>query len=74
MAIKNDGELAVMNAIKGDDNVKELIPKITPSKQLPVNIKALCIILAYMLRMNELDKTSPEELEFILQKTPYLIE
>ena len=41
---------------------------------MPVNIKALCLILAYMLRMNELDETNKEDLEFILSKTPYLIE
>ena len=63
-----------MNAIKQDDNVKELLPKVSPSKQLPVNIKAVCIILAYMLRMNELDKIGAEELDYILSKTPYLIE
>jgi hypothetical protein len=44
-----------MNSIKSDDAVKELLPKVAPNRMLPVNIKALCIILAYMLRMNELD-------------------
>ena len=55
-----------MNKIKQDDAVKELLPKVSPSKQLPVNIKALCIILAYMLRMNELEETGKEDLEFII--------
>jgi hypothetical protein len=74
MAIKNEKDQTVMNSIKQDDAVKELLPKVSPSKQLPVNIKALCLILAYMLRMNELDETNKEDLEFILSKTPYLIE
>jgi hypothetical protein len=35
----------------------------------------LCIILAYMLRMNELDDGSlQQDLEFILSKATYLIE
>ena len=35
----------------------------------------LCILLAYMLRMNELDDGSlQQDLEFILSKATYLIE
>lgn len=35
----------------------------------------LCIVLAYMLRMNELDDGSlQQDLEFILSKATYLIE
>mgnify|MGYP000083943819 CR=1 FL=1 len=55
MAIKSEKEKEIMNAIKSDESVKELLPKIAPNRMLPSNIKALCIVLAYMLRMNELD-------------------
>lgn len=74
MPVRSKQEEAILNAIKADENVKELLPKIAPNRMLPVNIKALCIIVAYMLRMNELDQTLYEDLEFILSKAPYLIE
>ena len=35
---------------------------------------SLCIILAYMLRMNELDENLQQDLEYILSKSTYLIE
>lgn len=56
MGIKSEKEKAIINAIKSDENVKELIPKVTPNR-VPVNLKALCLTLAYMLRMNEIDET-----------------
>lgn len=56
MAIKNEQDKAVVNAIKQDDNVKELIPKTVPNR-VPANLKALCLTLAYMLRMNELNES-----------------
>ena len=34
-------------------------------------MQAFCIILAYMLRMNELDSDLQEDLEFVLKKIPY---
>lgn len=73
MGIKNEKDKAVINAIKSDENVKELIPKVTPNR-VPVNLKALCLTLAYMLRMNELDESVQEDVNYILSKAPYLME
>jgi len=73
MGIKSEKEKSVINAIKNDENVKELIPKVTPNR-VPVNLKALCLILAYMLRMNEIDENLQEDLNHILSKAPYLME
>lgn len=39
-----------------------------------MDMKALCLIIGYMLRMTDLDESVQEDLEFILSKTPYLIE
>lgn len=39
-----------------------------------MNGPTLCIILAYMLRMNELNESLQEDLEYILSKSTYLIE
>ena len=45
-------------AIKSDDATKELIPiKIAGALADILNVPSLCIILAYMLRMNELDES-----------------
>lgn len=54
MSLKGEKDKAIINAIKSDENVKELIPKAVPNR-VPVNLKALCLTLAYMLRMNELN-------------------
>jgi hypothetical protein len=53
MGLKNEKDKQVINSIKNDENVKELIPKVTPNR-VPVNLKALCLTLAYMLRMDEI--------------------
>ena len=73
MGLKNEKETAIINAIKTDENVKELIPKVTPNR-VPVNLKALCLTLAYMLRMSEVNETVIEDVNFILSKAPYLME
>jgi hypothetical protein len=39
-----------------------------------LNMKALCMTLAYMLRMNELQELPREDMELILSKAPYLLE
>lgn len=39
-----------------------------------MDMKALCLIIGYMLRMDDLNESVQEDLEFILSKTPYLIE
>lgn len=74
MGIKSEKEKVIINAIKNDENVKELIPKVTANR-VPVNLKALCLTLAYMLRMNEIeDPVMQEELNYVLSKAPYLLE
>lgn len=74
MGIKNEAEKTIINSIKSDENVKELIPKIQANR-VPINLKALCLTLAYMLRMNEIDEEAiQEELNYILSKAPYLME
>jgi hypothetical protein len=35
---------------------------------------SLCIILGYMLRMQELDQSLQEDLEIILSKAPFLVD
>lgn len=64
-----------MQAIKTDDATKELIPvKVAGPLAEFLNMPSLCIILAYMLRMNELNEHLQEDLEVILGKATYLIE
>ena len=67
---------AQLNKIKQDDATKELIPaKLTGTKLADfLNMPSLCIVLAYMLRMDELDATMQEDLEYILSKSTYLID
>lgn len=55
MALKGEEEKALITQIKNDENIKELVPKVMPQK-VPVNLKALLITLAYMLRMDEGEK------------------
>jgi hypothetical protein len=62
-----------LQAIKTDDATKELIPKAGKVAEI-MNGPTLCIILAYMLRMNELNDSLQEDLEYILSKSTYLIE
>ena len=62
-----------ISTIRTDENVKELIPKLPPGKT-PTNLKSLCIIIAYMLRMNEIEENMQEDLQFILSKAPYIME
>lgn len=38
-----------------------------------MDMKALCIVLAYLMRLDEIDKHFDKDLEFILGKAPYLI-
>jgi len=45
-----------LDLIKRDDATKELIPKPVGKLGEILNMPALCIILAYMLRMNELNE------------------
>ena len=54
--------------------MKELIPKLSGKQGELMNMQALCIILAYMLRMDELNDTVQEDLDYILSKAPYLLE
>lgn len=72
MPPKNQGEVDIITAIRTDDTVKELIPKLPPGKT-PTNLKSLCVIIAYMLRMSEITNLQAD-LEYILSKAPYLME
>ena len=66
-----------LQKIKSDDATKELIPAKVQGTKLGevLNMPTLCILLAYMLRMNELEDASlQQDLEFILSKATYLIE
>ena len=54
MPIKNQQEQTSLTAIRTDDTVKELIPKLPPGKT-PGNLKSLCVIIGYMLRMSEIE-------------------
>ena len=74
MKVKNDNQKQMLTAIKTDEAVKELLPKMAGKMAEPVNMQALCIILAYMLRMNELNEHLQEDLEYILSKAPYMVE
>lgn len=65
-----------MNKIKNNDEIKEkeLIPKVTNKRGRQMDMKALCVILAYLMRLEELDHPSfVPDIEFILGKAPYLI-
>jgi len=65
----------LLQAIKSDDATKELIPvKVSPPLSELLNFPSLCIILAYMLRMNELNEYLQEDLEIILSKATFLVE
>ena len=74
MKVKNDNQKQMLTAIKTDEAVKELLPKMAGKMAEPVNMQALCITLAYMLRMNELNEHLKEDLEYILSKAPYMVE
>ena len=37
-------------------------------------MKALCIILGYLMRLPELEKNFEKDIEFILGKAPFLIQ
>ncbi len=74
LKLKSEAQRATLAEIKKDDNVKELIPKVSGKMAEMLNMQGLCIILAYMLRMNELNESLQEDLEFILSKAPYMVE
>jgi hypothetical protein len=72
MPLKNQQESDIVTAIRTDETVKELIPKLPPGKT-PTNLKSLCVIIAYMLRMSEIEGLQVD-LDYILSKAPYLME
>jgi hypothetical protein len=64
-----------LKKIMQDDATKELIPaKLAGKLGEVLNMPSLNIILAYMLRMDELDDSLQEDLKFILSKSTYLID
>ncbi len=72
---RNEEAAKALAAIKSDDATKELIPaKVAPPLDKLLNMPSLCIVLAYMLRMNEMNEHLEADLEFILSKATFLIE
>lgn len=63
-----------INAIKQDTTAKECIPKMGGRLTEVLSMPAICIILAYMLRMNELNEYLQEDLETILSKSTFLVD
>lgn len=57
MKVTNKEQQAALSKIKNNDEIKEkeLIPKITNKRGRQMDMKALCIILAYLMRLEELD-------------------
>lgn len=74
MKVKSPGEEQALKKIKSDDALKELIPKLNGKMGEQMSMHALCLILAYMLRMNELNEDTQENLDYILSKVPYQME
>jgi hypothetical protein len=61
--------------IRTDEATKELIPIKAQGKLAEIlNFPTLYILLAYMLRMNELNESLHEDLQYILSKATYLID
>lgn len=62
---RNEIMVAQINKIKQDDATKELIPTKIANNKLAefLSMPSLCIILAYLLRMDELDSSLQEDLE-----------
>jgi Sec63 Brl domain len=64
-----------LKKIKNDDATKEMIPaKVVGKMNEILNLPTLYIVLAYMLRMNELNESLQEDLTYILSKATYLID
>lgn len=75
MKINSAKEAETLSAIKRHDEVKELLPKINIEKKgKQYDIKALCLIFAYLMRLPELNESVQKDLEYILQKAPFYIE
>lgn len=75
MKVKNQEESSILAKIKEDEEVQELIPKVTQKRGQSIDVKPLVLILGYLMRFTELDHPSvQEDLEKILSKAPYLAE
>ncbi len=57
MTVKNAEQAASLSKIKNNEEIKEkeLIPKVTNKRGRQMDMKALCLILAYLMRLEELD-------------------
>lgn len=57
MKVLNADQAAALSKIKNNDEIKEkeLIPKVTNKRGMQMDMKALCIILAYLMRLEEVD-------------------
>ena len=75
MKINSPKEAETLSHIKRNDEVKELVPKVNVEKKgRQYDMKALCLILAYLMRLPELNESTRKDLEIILQKAPFYIE
>lgn len=75
MTVKNADEAAALHKIKQNDEVKEYLPKINPQKKgRQYDMKALCLIFGYLMRIDEMTETLQPALEEILSKAPYHVE
>ena len=76
MKVVSKDQANALAKIKNNDDIKEkeLIPKITNKRGRQMDMKALCIILAYLMRLDDINnKAFGEDIDFILGKAPYLI-
>lgn len=56
MRVNGKEQQNALNKIKNNDEIKEkeLIPKVTNKRGRQMDMKALCVILAYLMRLDEL--------------------
>lgn len=72
LKIKTQAEQQVMAKMRNNEEVKDLVPKDTQRRSKQANPKALVLIIAYLMRLEELENTAVDkELESILQMAPY---
>lgn len=72
MAAKTPREAETLKKIKENDEVKELLPKQNAEKKgKQYDMKALVLILGYLMRLDELNEDVQPALEEILSKAPY---
>lgn len=75
MKFKSQEEADQVQKIKQNEEVQELIPKLTQKRGQQLDVKPLVLILGYLMRFSEIEHPSvQEDLQKILQKAPYMAE